>query len=70
MARLPAYLDLKMTGVRKNLAIFTLKIRWWGWPVLFWKAIRQFYRVKWWLWPYVLFQLSILTIRIWLRGEA
>lgn len=39
--RVPRYLKIKLLGYDKESVHFSVKILWWGWPILIAKCIRK-----------------------------
>lgn len=68
MARLPRYMKMSLGGTttdeRGRPAVqATIRIAWWGWPVLLWQTIRQEYRIRWWQWPHVLWVVLRISVQ-------
>jgi len=49
----PRYIKIKpQTGNRHGLT-YTVSIKWWGWPIILFKTMRDRTIARWYMWPFV-----------------
>ncbi|SMC38572.1 hypothetical protein SAMN02745168_0638 [Papillibacter cinnamivorans DSM 12816] len=48
--KIPKYLKIIPSGTGKRSITFTVKVKWWGWPILIFKAMRERFVFPWYSW--------------------
>ncbi|TPE65929.1 hypothetical protein [Halalkalibacterium halodurans] len=61
-----SYVDIKHKE-RQTLQV-PLKVKWYGWPFLYWKADRKSPDLKWYHYPYVVTLIGVLTVEKWTKA--
>lgn len=61
-----SYVDIKHKE-RQTLQV-ALKVKWYGWPFLYWKADRKSPYLKWHHYPYVVAHIGVLTAKQWVKS--
>lgn len=61
-----SYVDIKHKE-RQTLQV-ALKVKWYGWPFLYWKAALKSPDLKWHHYPYVVTLIGVLTAKQWVKS--
>ncbi|WP_321552069.1 hypothetical protein [Halalkalibacterium halodurans] len=60
-----SYMDIKHK--ERDTFQVALKVKWYGWPFLYWRAVRSASDLKWYHYPYVVARIAVLTVKQWTK---
>lgn len=65
--RAPTYMELGTPRITDQGWAVPVRVKWWGWWVLLWQAVRERVTAPWWAWPVVIGWMVVVGVRLTLK---
>lgn len=71
--QLPRWVEIKTDGHVKivdgkaSIGV-SVRVPWWGWPILLWQTVRRSYALRWYHWPLVPLIVLVAWVKALYRG--